>query len=216
MTLTDVTPEQVQACFTDATGAYRFARWGRPIAPVVFGVDEATLGVVKGALEAMVVLANHKMSDHDPEFGANLLMFFLRDWDELAEVSDMDHLLPDLPVLLQRLNVEDANQYRLFRFDEAGAIKACFCFIRMDDNLQAMAAEDIALAQAAQMILLWGNTLFRDASPLARDAERSVTILRPDIAAIVRAAYDPTLPGFADDAAHALRLYARLSVAAHG
>ena len=33
------------AAFTEA-GTYRFARWGRPIVPVVFGVDDATLTTV--------------------------------------------------------------------------------------------------------------------------------------------------------------------------
>ena len=34
--------------FTRHDGGYLFARWGRPIVPVVFGVDDATLSVVKG------------------------------------------------------------------------------------------------------------------------------------------------------------------------
>ena len=45
-------PNQVQALFTRKDGTYLFARWGRPIVPVVFGVDDATLSVVKGAIEA--------------------------------------------------------------------------------------------------------------------------------------------------------------------
>jgi hypothetical protein len=36
------------------------------------------------------------------------------------------------------------------------------------------------------------------------------TILRPDIAGLIRAAYDPILPGSAQDASYALRLFARL------
>jgi hypothetical protein len=37
------------------------------------------------------------------------------------------------------------------------------------------------------------------------------TILRPDVAELLRAAYDPVLPLAAQDASHALRLFARLS-----
>lgn len=62
-----MTPEAVAAAFTRSDGSYLFARWGRPIAPVVFGVDDATLSIVKGAVEAVVALANHKMTDLDPE-----------------------------------------------------------------------------------------------------------------------------------------------------
>ena len=39
------------------------------------------------------------------------------------------------------------------------------------------------------------------------------TILRPDIAALIRAAYDPVLPAFNEDASYALRLAARIEVA---
>ena len=52
MSETGMTPEAVQALFTRADGTYAFARWGRPIAPVVFGVEDETLSVIKGALEA--------------------------------------------------------------------------------------------------------------------------------------------------------------------
>eukprot|EP01036_Dinobryon_divergens_P039337 gene39337-51841_t len=62
-----MTPDQVQALFTRADGTYLFARWGRPIVPVVFGVEDATLAVVKGAVEAVVALAGHKMAETDPE-----------------------------------------------------------------------------------------------------------------------------------------------------
>ena len=68
--------QDIERLFTQTDGTYRFARWGRPIVPVVFGVDDATLGVIKGAIEALVFMAEHKMSDTDPELGANLLMFF--------------------------------------------------------------------------------------------------------------------------------------------
>ena len=57
-----MSPEAITALFTRASGEYLFARWGRPIVPVVFGVDDATLSTVKGAIEAVVVLAGHKMA----------------------------------------------------------------------------------------------------------------------------------------------------------
>ena len=69
-------PAEIEALFTRADGSYLFARWGRPIVPVVFGVDDATLAVIKGAFEAVVALAGHRMAETDPELGANLMVFF--------------------------------------------------------------------------------------------------------------------------------------------
>jgi len=211
MSETGMTPEAVQALFTRADGTYAFARWGRPIAPVVFGVEDETLSVIKGALEAVVTLAGHHTAETDPELGANLMVFFCRDWDELVQVPNLDRLVPDLGPLVARMNAADANQYRIFRFDASGGIKASFVFLRMDTHLQAVSADVLALSQIVQTILLWSDMAFRDRSPLA--VIDGQTILRPDIAGLIRAAYDPVLPLMADDPAHALRLFARLQAA---
>ena len=126
-------------------------------------------------------------------------------------MPDLDRLVPDLAPLVGRLQAGGANQYRIFRFDEGGAVKACFVFLRMDDELGAVPAETLALSQAVQSVLLWADVAFRQASPLAVAGER--TILRPEIASVIRAAYDPVMPMAAQDASHALRLAARVSLA---
>ena len=95
--------DEIERLFTRGDGQYLCARWGRPIVPVVFGVDDATLGVVKGAIEAVVALAGHSMAETDPELGANLMVFFIRDWAELPPVPKLDHLIPDLGPLCARL-----------------------------------------------------------------------------------------------------------------
>ncbi len=201
---------EIERQFTRSDGSYLFARWGRPIAPVVFGVDDATLSIVKGAFEAVVALAGHEMTDMDPDLGANLLVFFIRDWDELTDTPDLDRLLPELPELVARLEAADANQYRAFRFDESGAIKAAFVFVRMDASLSGVPAEDLALAQATQTILLWSDTAFTDRGPLASVGGR--VLLNPEVAGVIRAAYDPVMPAVATDPSHALRIAARLNV----
>ncbi len=205
-----MTSEQVEALFTRDSGEYLFARWGRPIVPVVFGVDDKTLEVVKGAVEAVVTLAGHQMAETDPELGVNLMMFFFRDWDELLEVPDLDRLIPDLHPLVDRLKTAEANQYRVFRFDAQNAIKAAFVFVRMDAEMSKVPAETLALSQVVQTIVLWSDTAFTGQSALARVPGGDRVILRPDIAAVIRASYDPVMPPAAQDASHALRLAARV------
>ena len=206
-----MTPQEIEKLFSRDSGEFAFARWGRPLSPVVFGVDDATLSVIKGALEAVCVLSGHKIAETDPELGSNLMMFFFKDWAELLEVPGLDRLVPDLGPLVEKLTAVDANQYRLFRFDEAGAIKACFVFLRMDKHLSAVPAQTLALSQIVQSFLLWSDAAFKDRSPLA--VADKTTILRPDIAELLRAAYDPILPSAAQDPSHALRLFARLNTA---
>ena len=146
----------------------------------------------------------------DAELGSNLMMFFFNDWAELLEVPGMARLVPDLAPLVAKLEKVDANQYRFFRFDAAGAIKACFVFLRMDAHLSAVPAQTLALSQIVQSMVLWSDGAFQDRSALMVVGEQ--TILRPDIAALLRAAYDPVLPAAAQDASHALRLAARIGV----
>lgn len=201
-------PDEVQALFTGADGAYLFARWGRPIAPIVFGVEQETLRVVKGACEAVVALAGHDMAETDPELGANLMVFFCRDWDELPGVPDLDRLIDGLGPLVTRLTAEGASQYRVFRFDKDGAIRACFVFLRMSGPMAQIPAETLALDQMVRCILLWSEAAFAERSPLALAGER--VILRPEIGAVIRAGYDPAMPAVSREPGHALRLFARI------
>jgi hypothetical protein len=202
-------PEAIEALFTRGDGSYLFARWERPIVPVVFGVDDASLGVFKGAFEAVVTLAGHRMAETDPELGANLMVFAFREWEELLEVRDLGRLVPELEGLVARLAAAGANQYRIFRFEASGAIKAAFVFLKMNESLASMEAETLALAQAVQTVVLWSDRAFDGTSPLARVGQR--VILRPEIGAVIRAGYDPVLPAMARDPSHALRLAARVS-----
>lgn len=205
-----MTPEQIEQLFTRRDGAYAFSRWGRPIVPVVFGVEDETLKVVKGAIEAVATLAGHQMAETDPELGANLMFFFFQDWDELLAVPDLDRLIPDLEQLVARLKAADASQYRAFRFDDDHAIQAAFVFLRMTGVMADLPAESLALGQAVQVIVMWGEGAFAEISPLAVLPETGATILRPEIAGVIAASYDRMMPAVANDKSHALRLFARL------
>lgn len=204
-----MTPDQIEAHFTRSNGDFLCARWGRPIVPVVFGVEEATLSTIKGAIELVVGFSGHKMAETDPELGANLMFFFCRDWAELVDVPNLDQLVPELKAVVERLEAADANQYRIFRFDKDGAIRACFVFLRMDAAMSKLPAETIALGQAVQMLALWSESAFATTSPLA--LAKGVPVLRPEIGALLKAVYDPILPVVSQDKTHALRLFARMS-----
>lgn len=199
----------VEAMFTRGDGGYMCARWGRPIVPVVFGVEDETLGVMKAALQALCRLADHDMAETDPELGVNLLVFFCREWDELAAVPDLDKLVPGLQELLAKLAENDASQYRGFRFEPDGAIRAGIVFLRMKGEAAEVPADVLALSQAVLSMLTWSESAFDATSPLASAPDGTV-VLKPEIAALIRAAYDPVLPAASDDPATALRLAARI------
>lgn len=203
-------PEEIETLFTRHDGAYAFARWGRPIAPIVFGVEDATLQIVKGAVEAVATLAGHQMAETDPELGSNLMFFFFREWSELEEVPDLDRMIPELATLVGKLEEADASHYRAFRFDDQNAIQAAFVFIRVRGAAAKLPAEDLALTQAVQVMLMWGDKAFVEKSPLALLPGSKSAVLRPEIAGVIAAAYDRMMPVFANDKSHALRLFARL------
>ena len=72
-----MTPEEVESYFTRNDGTFLFARWGRPVAPVVFGLDDNSLAILKGAIEAVMSLTNQQMSETDPELGSNFMFLSL-------------------------------------------------------------------------------------------------------------------------------------------
>jgi len=183
-----LTADEIAALFT-REGRFLCARWGRPVAPVLFGLADESLIVFQSAIRAVLADAGVPMADTDPETGANLMGFFCSDWAELRGIPDLDRLtgVADLPA---RLAAEDTARYRLFRFAADGSIRACLTFARVGDEHPAQLAESLAV-----------NTLLTFAHEVTPS---------PDLAALVRAAYDPVLPDCATDPAHALRLAARL------
>ncbi|WP_425045899.1 hypothetical protein [Primorskyibacter sp. S87] len=204
-----MTPEQIEEYFTRSENGFVFARWSRPIAPVAFGVKDETLGVIKGAFEAVAQLAGHKLADTDPDTGSNCMIFFFQEWDELLEVPDLDKAVPNLAQLVERVKAANANQYRLFSFNEDEGIKSAFIFLKMDEALSSVPAETMLLGQAVQAILLWKDSAFNQVS--AFEEKDGQAVLRHDIATLIAAAYDPTLPAMSRDPSHALRLHARIS-----
>ena len=182
------------ALFTDAGGRFLCARWGRPVAPVIFGLADDSLAVFRDALRAALRHAGHPLAETDPDSGANWLCFALRNWEELAGLPDLDRMtgMADLPA---RLAGQGAASYRLFRLDQGGAIRACFTFLNLGGALADAHPGALAETVAMNSLLTWA----RDVTP------------DPALAALVQAAYDPVLPAVARDASHALRLAARLA-----
>lgn len=185
-------PDQIATLFT-RDGRYLCARWGRPVAPVIFGLSEETLDIFRNVTRAALAHAGHPLAETDPEMGSNMMTFFVRGWDDLAGVPDLAQLTgqDDLP---QRLAGQGAQQYRIFRFDADGGIRACLSFVNMSGPLADEHPARLAEALVMRSLL----TFARDITPTRDTAE------------LIRAAYDPRLPLAATDAAHALRLFARL------
>ena len=58
---------------------------------------------------------------------------------------------------------------------------------------------------------MWSEAAFESESPIAVVKENGICIVKPKYAALVRAAYDPVMQGYSEDASHALRLFPRVS-----
>ncbi|TKW65340.1 MAG: hypothetical protein DI616_15500 [Paracoccus denitrificans] len=176
-------------------GTYLCARWGRPVAPVMFGLADNSLQLFSSAIRAAYAHAGHPVTETDAEMGANLMIFFCREWEELAGIPDLDKLT-DQPDLVARLQSRNTNHYQLFRFDPDGAIRACLSFVRMSGPLASTHPAMLAETLAVRTMLTF-----------AQDVTAS-----EDLARLVRAAYDPVMPDAATDNSHAIRLGARLAV----
>ncbi|WP_313350364.1 hypothetical protein [Paracoccus sp. (in: a-proteobacteria)] len=193
MTQTLMNPDTIASLFT-REGRFLCARWGRPVAPVIFGLADESLAVFRDATRAVLAHARHPIAETDPEMGANLMTFFLRDWQELGDLPDIEGLTGQRD-LAARLQGSGADQYRLFRFDADGTIRACIGFVNMGGRLADAHPGQLAETVAVRAMLSFA----RDVTPTR------------ELAALIRAAYDPVMPAVATDPAHALRLAARVS-----
>jgi len=201
---------RIEALFTRSDGSFRFARWGRPLAPMVYGTNDEGIRIVEEALASLAGLTGLATAELDPELGANFLVFFCRDWDELTEVPNLAKLIPDLDRLVPTLSGAGANQYRIFGFDGAGAIRICITLIRYDDDLQQVSAQTLAVSQCLMGLLLWSDRAFAAESPIALIQDTGRCVVKPWFQALMRAAYDAAVPAASADAALALRLAARV------
>jgi hypothetical protein len=167
--LLPLTRMDITALFTRADGQFLFARWGRPIAPVVFGVfgGGCHRPILKGAIEAVVALAGHAMAETDPELGANLMVFFIRDWSELSDTPGLDRLLPDLPDLVARLEEATPTSTAPSASTPTARSRRPSSSCGWTRICPRIPAETIALSQVVQTILLWSDTAFLGTSPLA-------------------------------------------------
>ncbi len=208
--MTDLSPAGIERLFTREDGTFLFARWGRPLVPAILGADEGQRAALSGAFRAVADLAGVGTAGTDPELGANLPVLVLGEWDDLLAVPGLAGLIPDLGGLVGRLAAAGANQYRSFRFEASGAIRLALVFLRPDAQTRAVPFADVALLQAVQTVLLWSDLAFRDRAPLVR--VEGAAILRPDLGALIRAAYDPALPDMSREPALAYRLAARMGM----
>lgn len=195
--------------FTRSDGRYRFARWGRPVVPAVFGAGEAGAAALTEGLRAVAGLTGLGVAEEDPELGVNSLLFTVAEWRDLTGVPHLGRLVPDLDRLVSTLAAAAANQYRIFDVDAVGAIRLCITLIRLDAEMRATPVRALALGQAAMGLLLWSDHAFLDAGPVAVADGRAVLV--PRVAALMRAAYDPDLPAATTDPAHAAHLAERMA-----
>ncbi|MEM0945129.1 MAG: hypothetical protein AAGI70_14415 [Pseudomonadota bacterium] len=205
--------DQIAALFTRSDGSFRFARWGRRPAPVIYGTNDEGIRIFEEALADVAALAGLETQEIDPELGANFMVFFSRDWRELQEVPHLSKLIPDLDRLVTTLMAAGANQYRIFGFDEAGAIRICLILLRYDDDLQRVSAQTLSVSQCVQSMLLWSDHAFTAESPIALVDDGQTEgrcVVKPWFGDLLRVAYDPVIPAASDDASLALRLAARL------
>ena len=195
--------------FTSPDQRYHFARWGRPIAPVVFGVGDENLPHLKDAIAMTVGISGGMLVDTDPELGANFMWFFCRDWDEMLVIPDLDKLIPNFVNLITELQEKNATRYRSFGFEKNGAIQLCVVLIRVDAATERMSLQTLGTSETFQSLLTFGENAFDVHSPIATIKVNNLCIVKPEYAAVVRAAYDPALPAASNDSAHALRVSAR-------
>jgi hypothetical protein len=177
---------------------------------VVFGVEDATVSILKGAIEAVVALAGHAMAETDPELGANLMVFFIRDWSELTATPGSTGCCRICPTSWRGWRRPTPTSTAPSASTPTARSRRPSSSCGWTRICPRIPAETIALSQVVQTILLWSDTAFLGSSPLAVVAEGGPALLKPGIADLIRVAYDPCCPPPRPTRPMRLRLAARL------
>lgn len=199
---------------------FKFARWGGPICPVVVGLDQKGAQLFEEAIGAVAELAGATLDEIDPEMGANMMVYVMSDWANALKAPNLPNFLPELPALIERLTEASANRYRVFAFDDAGAIRASITLLRYDEQMQEAPVDYIALTEAALAMLVYDERGAAEDRPVVmakfEGEEFARAVVAPWHGRLLRAAYDPAIPAGSSDPALALRLAARIGVAEDG
>lgn len=201
------TPEAITEAFTHDEG-FHFARWSCPLVPMVYGVDDASMALMKGGVELMCDLTGQPMEAGDPETGYNHVTLFLKDWSEMADLPAGGGL--DFSEIAAALTEADAAQHRVFRFDDDGGIVQCFQAVRLTGEMTEIPGDLLALGQALVSHLHWGPQALAGGLTEPPAEGETGAQLRTDLLRLLRAAYDPVLPVASRDPALAYRIAARL------
>ena len=204
--------KEIETLFTGSDGVFRFARWNRPIVPIIFGVDDETLVHLKTSIVTTIGITGNKIEETNPELGANLMWFFCKEWEEILSVPDLKKLIPNLNDIVKKLQTTSTKSYRIFAFDNEGGIKMCVQLIKVSDETAEMSIQALATGETFQCLVLFSSKAFIDESPIAQISQNNLCVPKPEYAALVRAAYDPVLPVSSQDKSHALRLFARSNI----
>lgn len=183
-----------------SVGAFHFARWGRPISPRIFGIDEDGAAAMMAGIADAARKAGVEIVEEDPEFEANFLVFMCEAWGDLKQTPSLDRLIPDLDKLVAILGAAGANQYRIFSFSPEGGIRLAVVLLRYDEDLARFSARALGLGQATQTLLLWSDAAFLDDGPLTMN-RRGEARLKPWFADLLSAAYDEATPDYSTDPA---------------
>lgn len=203
--------EKIQKLFMHQ-GVYKFSRWKEPICPVIFGVNDISLGEIKTAFSEVAALSNNFLSDIDSELGSNFMTFFCYNWEELFSIPNLDKLITNLADLIKSLEAMKSNQYRSFRFSSDGAIRFCILLLKYDRKLASVSVQTLATNQMLQSILLWSPEAFENESPIAYAGKNNYCFIKPFYSALVKASYDKVLPNVSYDSDHSFRLMARVNL----
>lgn len=193
--------------------AFKFARWGGAVSPAVIGLDEAGGRLFGEAVRVLAGLAGLRLEESGAEAGGALLIYVMKDWADAARAPHLPDFLPDLPALIARLEAAGANRYRVFAFDDQGAIRGSITLLRYDAAMRAAPVGYIALTEAALALLVYDEAGVAADRPVVMaefEGGDRRAVLSPFHAALLKAAYDPAIPAGSKDPALALRLAARI------
>ena len=198
-------PDTIARYFTRSDGTFLFKRWAIPMVPGVFGSAAPDHKLLEATFAKTEDLTGHSIKNHADGSAMNASLWFVDNFGDLLKIPGTGGLLGALGGIVKSLRKSSPIFRRSITDDAAtGGIGQMAFITQMSRFAPDRPLDERVLRLVLQTQLCWA--IGGRFPGLMTDGPNGTQVLSPEALAILRVAYDPSLPHVSTDPALAVQI----------